>query len=207
MSAPLYRPRSRSRIWLAIIVSTLLHGAAIALAGLHRPPSGLELSGPLDDDSIVVTYEPDPISPPPLLEAADSPPLLPPDQPIFQDEIPATPPPQRRSAVTRPIRKTAAARTSSRSNSASAKVLALSAPRPEYPFEARRGRITGEGIASLTIDSATGRVLTVLMTESTGSAILDQAAIAGFRRWRFRHGTAAIVRCPITYTLTGAILQ
>jgi TonB family protein len=88
---------------------------------------------------------------------------------------------------------------------ASGKVFAVSAPRPEYPYEARRGRITGEGIASLAIDSASGRVLSVVMTKSTGNTLLDQAAIAGFRRWRFRPGAPAAVRCPITYTLTGAM--
>ena len=204
MSALLYLPRSRSRIWLAIVASLLLHGTVVALAGWHRPPSALDLSDASDDGAIIVTYESDPISSPPL-DAADSPPLPPVDPPMFQDETPAPAPLQHRTAVLQPIRKMPAARPSSRSPSASAKVFALSSPRPEYPFEARRGRITGDGIATLAIDSATGRVVSVLMTESTGSAILDQAAIAGFRRWRFRPGTPATVRCPITYTLTGAI--
>jgi TonB family protein len=87
-----------------------------------------------------------------------------------------------------------------------AKVLALSAPRPDYPYEARRAKITGEGVAVLTVDRSSGSVISVAMERSTGNAALDQAAIRGFSRWRFRPGTPATVRCPITYTLTGAIL-
>jgi protein TonB len=86
----------------------------------------------------------------------------------------------------------------------SAKVLALSAPRPEYPYEARRQRITGEGVVAMTVDPATGHVSSVSMSKSTGSPFLDNAALAGFRRWRFKPGTVSSVRCPITFTLTGA---
>jgi TonB family protein len=85
-----------------------------------------------------------------------------------------------------------------------AKVLALTAPRPEYPYEARRQRATGSGVATLTIDSATGNVTDVRMSRSTGSAVLDNATISAFRRWRFRPGTVTTVQTPITYTLTGA---
>jgi protein TonB len=86
----------------------------------------------------------------------------------------------------------------------SAKVVALSAPRPEYPYEARRQRITGSGIVAMTVDSATGRVTEVSMWQSTGNPYLDNAAITGFRRWRFKPGTTFRIKSPITYTLTGA---
>jgi protein TonB len=86
----------------------------------------------------------------------------------------------------------------------SAKVLALSAPRPEYPYEARRQRLTGSGVAVLLVDPASGSVTSVSIARSTGSAILDNAAISGFKRWRFKPGTVAKVSAPITFTLTGA---
>jgi protein TonB len=86
----------------------------------------------------------------------------------------------------------------------SAKIAALSAPRPEYPYEARRQKITGSGIVAMTVDPATGRVTDVTMWQSTGSPYLDNAALTGFRRWRFQPGTAFRIKSPITYTLTGA---
>jgi outer membrane biosynthesis protein TonB len=42
------------------------------------------------------------------------------------------------------------------------------------------------------------------MSTTTGSVILDNAAIAGFRRWRFRPGSVSTVICPVTFTLSGA---
>jgi len=55
------------------------------------------------------------------------------------------------------------------------------------------------------VDPVKGGVRDVLMSESTGSPVLDNAAIAGFRRWRFKPGTASQVKIPITFTMTGAM--
>jgi TonB family protein len=82
-------------------------------------------------------------------------------------------------------------------------VLAVSAPRPEYPYEARRQKITGSGVVTMTVDSITGKVRGVSMVKSTGNLFLDNAALSGFRRWRFKPGTASSVTCPITFTLVG----
>ena len=81
---------------------------------------------------------------------------------------------------------------------------AVSAPRPEYPYEARRRKITGEGIVVMNVDPVSGSVTSVTMSKTTGSAFLDNAAIAGFKRWRFKPGTVVSVTCPVTFTLTGA---
>ncbi len=84
--------------------------------------------------------------------------------------------------------------------------VAINAPRPSYPYEARRQKITGTGVAIMTVDRLSGRVVSVRMSESTGSALLDQATISGLHRWRFQPGTVSLVRCPITYTLSsGAV--
>jgi TonB family protein len=82
--------------------------------------------------------------------------------------------------------------------------MALSAPRPEYPYEARRQKITGSGFAILAIDSVSGNVTGAMMEQSTGSSVLDNAAMTGLRRWRFKPGTVSRVRLPITFTMTGA---
>ncbi len=202
MAALLYQSRSRSPIWLALIASALLHGAAVAFAEFRRAEPVVNFqTEPAGDPEIDIEYPP--LSPPSALpDIPDpTPPPLPKDDPVFSDESTAPPP----SKVRAPIIRDPSPHSPRVSPPGSARVFALNAPRPEYPYEARRGRITGEGIASLTIDPATGRVIEVTMLKSTGSAVLDQAAIAGFRRWRFRPGTPATVRCPITYTLTGAM--
>lgn len=78
---------------------------------------------------------------------------------------------------------------------------AISAPRPEYPYEARRSLITGTGIVIVEVDPATGKVTRAYMGESTGSRILDDAALFAFRRWQFTPGTVSRMKTPITFTM------
>ncbi|MDP9097368.1 MAG: energy transducer TonB [Verrucomicrobiota bacterium] len=82
-----------------------------------------------------------------------------------------------------------------------ARAVAISAPRPEYPYEARRARITGTGIAVMHVDTSTGALSEAVMAQSTGHAILDNAALIAFRRWRFKTGTVAMVKLPITFAM------
>lgn len=80
--------------------------------------------------------------------------------------------------------------------------IAVYAPRPTYPYEARAKRLQGSGVVIVSVDSATGNVIDAVMASSTGSKILDEAALTAFRQWRFRPGTAK-VRIPIHFTLSG----
>jgi TonB family protein len=84
-----------------------------------------------------------------------------------------------------------------------AAALVVNAPIPTYPYEARARRIQGSGVAVASVDPATGSVTDVVMASSTGSYILDEAALAAFRRWRFKPGTVKKVRIPIHFTLAG----
>jgi len=84
------------------------------------------------------------------------------------------------------------------------KILAIYAPRPEYPYEARRQRTTGSGSVALLIDSLTGSVTDARMEQSTGSSVLDNSTVSTLQRWRFKSGTVTKVQVPITYTLSGA---
>ncbi|HEX4639348.1 MAG TPA: energy transducer TonB [Chthoniobacterales bacterium] len=113
-----------------------------------------------------------------------------------------------KTAPIRPRRKISAVQSTNigvgrGSSVGSAKALALFAPKPNYPYEARRGGITGSGIAQLSVNSAAGNVIDARMSHSTGNAILDNAALSAFRRWRFKPGVASDVDVPITYTLSG----
>jgi TonB family C-terminal domain len=79
------------------------------------------------------------------------------------------------------------------------KAVATSAPLPDYPYQAKRAHVTGSGICNLVVDSMNGRVTSATMAQSTGSQILDKVTTDTFGRWRFKPGTVAQVKVPITY--------
>ena len=202
--ALLYRPKTSWRVGVAFGAAALIHFGAIALANVHRventggPPSANEFPE--------ITLEPPEtvIDPP-----AQNPDPLPTPPPQVDESFPedrSTPPPLRRqiNKMITPIRKPSNHGSAASLSLSSAKVLAVSAPPPEYPYEARRQRITGNGVVTIAVDPASGRVSDVSMLKSTGNPFLDNAAITGFRRWRFKPGTLSSVTCPITFTLTGA---
>ena len=80
-----------------------------------------------------------------------------------------------------------------------AKAIAVSAPLPQYPFQAKRAHITGSGLCVMIVDTATGKVTNAMMVESTGDGILDKVTTNTLQRWRFKPGTVSQVRVPITY--------
>jgi TonB family protein len=84
-----------------------------------------------------------------------------------------------------------------------AAALAVYAPRPNYPYEARAHHLQGSGIVILKVDPATGNVTNAEMAASTGIPMLDDAAISTFRRWRFITGAVNKARIPITFSLSG----
>ena len=85
-----------------------------------------------------------------------------------------------------------------------AKALAISSPRPEYPYEARSRHITGSGVCVVSVDVASGSVTDASMAQSIGNPILDNAAMSAFKRWRFKPGSVSKVKIPITFTMSGA---
>ncbi len=202
--ALLYQPRQRWRVGVAFGAAVLIHFAAIGFANAHRDTKTEEPSG-YDVPELTFIDPPSQADeqPPDVDDQAPTP--APTDEALFPEDRP-TPPPVRRQVVKSltPIVK-ATHGTPGSLKMPSARVLAVSAPRPEYPYEARRAKITGNGIAMMVVDPANGVVTDVMMSESTGSQVLDNAAITGFRRWRFKPGTASQVKVPITFTMTGAM--
>jgi TonB family protein len=77
------------------------------------------------------------------------------------------------------------------------------APRPQYPYEARKRHIIGSGLLRMTLDLRTGGVVKVTMIKSTGSAILDNACLRAFGQWRFKPGRWKEIDLPITFTMAG----
>lgn len=195
----IYRPNNRKMIWIAFACAITIHLAAIGLAK-NKPQRLLPVASPFGTE-VDVTDFPNPPQEEPEI-------VVPPEQTLnhddFTDENATRPPvhPRKKTPVTAVPRSTGidAARTM---GFGSAKALAVYAPRPNYPYEARRGRITGSGIAQLTVNVAAGNVIEARMSQSTGSPILDKATLEALRRWRFKSGVAENVDVPITFTLTG----
>ncbi len=195
--ALVYRQHGRSIFWIAFTSALAIHLGAVALAKTKSPPATLEDFNPPSDVQLVDTAEPEPALPE---ESATAPPLeqIHPDQDIFREEN-FTPPSVRSPRKVRPAFHVRGTTASLRS----VKAMVAYAPRPVYPYEARRQRMTGSGVALLTIDQTLGTVTDVLMAQSCGNAILDNSTLDALRRWRFKPGSAARVQVPITYTLMG----
>jgi hypothetical protein len=90
---------------------------------------------------------------------------------------------------------------------ADAKTIAVSAPLPRYPQRFSRFGMTpfhqplraGSGLCVMTVDTATGKVTSAVMEQSTGNAIFDAVTTNTFLKWRFKPGAVSQVRVPITY--------
>ena len=81
--------------------------------------------------------------------------------------------------------------------------IVVSGVQPEYPYEARRNHIIGSGAVLIRVDRGTGKVASCEMAPSTGSLLLDEAALQAFQLWRFKPGTIARVLIPVHFTMTG----
>jgi periplasmic protein TonB len=80
--------------------------------------------------------------------------------------------------------------------------IAVSHPKPQYPAEARRRRITGNGLFHLHVSYATGDVTSVGILTSTGHRILDDAAVESLKRWKFRPHSVIGMKVPITFSIS-----
>src|SRR6266480_4667785 len=111
-----------------------------------------------------------------------------------------TPPPRRPKRLkTAPVTPPQAASPPAAMSISSAKALAIYAPLPDYPREARSQRITGSGVCVVSVDPRNGSVTEASMAQSTGDPRLDNAAISAFRKWRFKPGTVSKVKIPIEF--------
>jgi periplasmic protein TonB len=198
----LYRPRRRWLTWTAFGCAAAIHVGAIVIAKGRSDNIAMKDFKPAEVDLEVVDKEPEPMPPeetvmPPPSEQASR------DDDAFPEENPtpslARP---RKKIVTAPVVRVAAR--GAVAQFGSVKALVMYGRRPEYPYDARRQRITGSGIALLTVAPAVGNVIGVRIVQSSGSVILDNATLDALRRWRFKPGSVSSVQVPFTYTLSGA---
>ena len=146
----IYRQHGRSIFWIAFMSALAIHLGAVALAKTKSPPATLEDFNPPGDVELIDTGEPEPA----LLEESATPPPLEqthPDQDSFPEEN-LTPPPVRAHRKAQPASLVRGTTASLRS----VKAMVAYAPRPVYPYEARRQRVTGSGVALLTVDRTLG---------------------------------------------------
>ena len=205
----LYKPPPRWHFFAALVSAIALEATAVAVASLQEKgeiPTVAGVQEPPAAEGVFMTDLAPEATPPP----EETPPPLPPDPVEPADFVieQSTPPP-RPENIRNPQRKVAISaeprRSSGPPNFSSGPESMLSAPRPGYPYEARRAKQTGSGKFLLTF-AAEGSVIDVQVVQSTGSAILDQTSVSALRRWRCRPGVYERAYVPITYTLTGAQL-
>ena len=201
-AALIYRSRSRWLIWIAFGCAVAIHLTAIVFAenrsrvvvtdfGSFEP----DVIGTVNDQP-ALPQEPETVSPPEQVQPAT-------DDDAFPEENAKPPVRPRKKTPVSPVVRSIGTGTGRALHAGSVKALTIYAPRPAYPYEARRGGITGSGIAQLTVNPAVGNVIDARMTQTTGNVFLDSSTLETLRRWRFKTGTPSNVDVPITYTLMG----
>ena len=201
MAQPLlYKPPPSWQFWAAFAGAVLIEGASVIIAGIKKEPPVVDLSQ-IPTATVEATLQPeDQPTPPPEDIPIQEPPPIPDVAPEFHEE---KPPPPKTNRPTGPVK--APQGVTGTMSITGAKAIAINAPKPEYPYEARSRHQTGSGVAVLSVDTASGNVTDASMAQSIGSPILDQATLSAFRRWRFAPGKCAPkVKVPITFTMTGA---
>jgi periplasmic protein TonB len=202
MAQPLlYTPPPRWQFWVALGAAVALEAGSVLIAGIKREPPAVDLSQ-IPTATVEAMLQPeDQPTPPPEDIPVPEPPPIPEVAPEFHEE---KPPPPKTNRPAGPVKAPQAGPTGTMSITG-AKAVAIYAPKPDYPYEARSRHQTGSGVAVLSVDTSSGAVTDVTMAQSIGSPILDNSTVAGFRRWRFQPGKVAPkVKVPITYTMTGA---
>jgi protein TonB len=197
----LYRPPQAWYFWGALGAALAIHLTAVALAQKREQPAEIPPDIPTATVEATLQASEEPTPPPEDIPLPEPPP--PPDiKPEYVEET--TPPPKRpQTQKFTPIKAPQVGKPGTLS-AAGAKAAALYAPKPEYPYEARSRHVTGSGVCIVDVDSTSGNVTSASMAQSTGNAILDNATVSAFRRWRFKPGSASKARIPITFTMTGA---
>src|SRR2546423_6242678 len=196
----LYRPPPRWQFWAALGGAIGIHLASVGIAAMKHEPAVVDLSN-IPTATVEAMLQPeDQPTPPPEDIPIQEPPPIPEVAPEFHEE---KPPPPKTNKPAGPIK--APQGVTGTMSISGAKAVAIYAPKPDYPYEAKSRHQTGSGVALLSVDTASGSVTDVSMAQSIGSSILDNSTTSTFRRWRFRPGACAPkVKVPITYTLTGA---
>ncbi len=203
MAKPLlYTPPPTWQTWTALACTALIYVTAV-VAAMKREKPPMDLTDiPTATVEASLDQPEDQPTPPPEDIPLPEPPPMPQEIPEFHEEN--TPPPRVQSSHAAPIKAPQVGRVAGPMSISGAKALAINAPRPEYPYEARSRHVMGSGVCVVSVDVASGSVTDATMVQSIGNPILDNAALSAFRRWRFKPGMVSKVKIPITFTMAGA---
>jgi TonB family protein len=201
----LYVPPSKKLVWGSLACTVVIFTVSVVAAMKREaPPVDLADIPTYTIEATLAPAEEQPTPPPEDIPMPEPPPM-PAEIPEFREE--STPPPKtQQNKPAAPIKtpQQGAPRPPGTMSISSAKALAISAPRPVYPYEARSRHIMGSGVCVVTVDPASGAVTSASMAQSIGNPILDNSATSAFKQWRFRPGTVSKVKIPITFTMSGA---
>ena len=127
--------------------------------------------------------------------------------PVLEDEEKATPaataaekPKPKHKSKPRSSESTVSSPSAAATPKHSGSARNLTGPTPQYPPGA--SALSGKGVYLLHFDTNTGAVTEVTITQSTGSALLDQTCIAAFSQWHEDPNGPKEV--PMTMTFKGA---
>ena len=189
----------------ALGAAVAIHAIAVGIAGLHPEPPEMDLADiPEAFVELSVEQEQAPPEPTPPPEEEPAPVEAPPEPKEPQEFVEEKPTPPPKPRTNKPVAPLARPTTQGPTGPApSGRAAMIFKPNIQYPYEAKRSKITGSGVIVVSVTSS-GSVSSASMGKSTGSAILDNAATSAFRSARFKPGTVPTVKIPITFTLTGA---
>ena len=227
MKATLGRPAAWS-FPAMILFSLAVHGAVLMLARVpsSAPTVALEHPAEMVAVTLVEPAPPDPVPPEPEPEPTPPPPPVDPEPPTPPEPEPVltveeAPPPPRPVATPKPeppprprpvatpqekIPTKPAPRPPASRTIVQARPDYASNPPPRYPEMARRKGWEGEVVVRARVNAA-GRVTSVSLHKGSRYGVLDQAALAAVKGWRFRPGTAggeaveSVVEVPVTFSL------
>src|SRR5438067_12999321 len=176
MAGPLlYKPPPRLQVWAALGGAIAIHLAAVGAYAIKHEAPPVDLSN-IPTATVEATLQPeDQPTPPPEDIPIPEPPPIPEVAPEFHEEKP--PPPKNAAKPAGPIKAPQAGVPGTMSITG-AKAVAIYAPKPTYPSEAKSRHVTSSGVAGLSVDTASGNVTDATMVHSIGSQIMDYAKIS-----------------------------
>src|SRR5205807_10072442 len=141
----LYRPPPRWQFWAALGGAIAIHLASVGIAAIKHEPPAVDLSN-IPTATVEATLQPeDQPTPPPEDIPMPEPPPIPEVAPEFHEE---KPPPPKTNKPAGPVKAPQTGLPGTMSITG-AKAVAIYAPKPEYPYEARSRHQTGSGVALL----------------------------------------------------------
>jgi hypothetical protein len=155
MNALLYRPGPKRPVFVAFAAAAAIHISAFAFLPNHRTDHFIadDFSSYVDGENADPGPTPEPEQQQTETDVDVRPPVI--ENDFYEDVKPT---PRRFVKPAGPIRANQTV-SALQGRPGNGKLFAISAPRPNYPYEARSHHITGSGAVMLEVDPVTGTVI------------------------------------------------